>query len=125
MNIQKSTQILAEDPSNLSKNFYTEKTDPTHFYSLVDKTAELFALWQTYGFMHGVLNTDNFSMAGLTIDYGPYAFMDYFEKNEIKDNPTLEIFYYIAILEKTRDEKYFHKQLSQEDEGKYHHGQYK
>jgi tetratricopeptide (TPR) repeat protein len=35
--------------------------------------------------------------------------MDYFEKNEIKDNPTLEIFYYIAILEKTRDEKYFHK----------------
>lgn len=51
------------------------------FYSLVDKTAELLALWQAYGFMHGVMNTDNFSMAGLTIDYGPYAFMDYFEKN--------------------------------------------
>ncbi len=53
------------------------------FYSLVDKTAELLALWQTYGFQHGVMNTDNFSMAGLTIDYGPYAFMDYFEKNAI------------------------------------------
>lgn len=51
------------------------------FYSLTDKTAELLALWQAYGFMHGVMNTDNFSMAGLTIDYGPYAFMDYFEKN--------------------------------------------
>ena len=36
-----------------------------------------------YGFMHGVMNTDNFSMAGLTIDYGPFAFMDYFEKNSI------------------------------------------
>jgi len=41
------------------------------------------ALWQVYGFMHGVMNTDNFSMAGLTIDYGPYAFMDYFEKGTI------------------------------------------
>ena len=60
------------------------------FYCLVDKTAELFALWQTYGFMHGVLNTDNFSMAGLTIDYGPYAFMDYFEKNCICNHTDTE-----------------------------------
>ena len=60
------------------------------FYCLVDKTAELFALWQTYGFMHGVLNTDNFSMAGLTIDYGPYAFMDYFEKNCICNHTDVE-----------------------------------
>jgi len=51
------------------------------FYELVERTSELLAYWQAYGFMHGVLNTDNFSMAGLTIDYGPYAFMDYFEKN--------------------------------------------
>jgi len=51
------------------------------FYSLVDKTAFMLAKWQTYGFMHGVMNTDNFSMAGITIDYGPYAFMDYFDKN--------------------------------------------
>ena len=48
------------------------------FYSLVDKTAQLLALWQVYGFMHGVMNTDNFSMAGLTIDYGPYAFYGLF-----------------------------------------------
>ncbi|UTJ07250.1 protein adenylyltransferase SelO [Arcobacter roscoffensis] len=51
------------------------------FYELVDRSSELVAYWQAYGFMHGVLNTDNFSMAGLTIDYGPYAFMDYFDKN--------------------------------------------
>lgn len=49
------------------------------FFEVVDKTAHLLALWQTYGFMHGVMNTDNMSIAGLTIDYGPFAFMDYFE----------------------------------------------
>lgn len=42
LNIQKSTQILAEDTSNFSKNFLTEKTDPTHFYSLVDKRASRY-----------------------------------------------------------------------------------
>jgi serine/tyrosine/threonine adenylyltransferase len=60
------------------------------FYSLVDKSAELLALWQTYGFQHGVMNTDNFSMAGLTIDYGPYSFMDYFEKNAICNHTDAE-----------------------------------
>ncbi|MFA9374987.1 MAG: YdiU family protein [Poseidonibacter sp.] len=60
------------------------------FYSLVDRTALLMAQWQTYGFMHGVMNTDNFSMAGLTIDYGPYAFMDYFEKNCICNHTDVE-----------------------------------
>ena len=53
------------------------------FYELVDNTAELIAKWQVYGFMHGVMNSDNMSMAGLTIDYGPYAFMDTFEKHNI------------------------------------------
>jgi uncharacterized protein YdiU (UPF0061 family) len=60
------------------------------FYCLVDKTAELLAKWQTYGFQHGVMNTDNFSMAGLTIDYGPFAFMDYFEKNAICNHTDAE-----------------------------------
>ncbi|WP_419768396.1 protein adenylyltransferase SelO [Arcobacter sp.] len=53
------------------------------YYEMVDKTAILMAKWQTYGFMHGVMNTDNFSMAGLSIDYGPFAFMDYFNINQI------------------------------------------
>ena len=60
------------------------------FYSLVDRSAKLMALWQVYGFQHGVMNTDNFSMAGLTIDYGPYAFMDYFEKNSICNHTDVE-----------------------------------
>ena len=53
------------------------------FFEIVDKTAYLIALWQAYGFMHGVMNTDNMSVAGFTIDYGPYAFMDNFDVNNI------------------------------------------
>ena len=40
------------------------------------RTARLVAQWQCVGFCHGVLNTDNMSILGLTIDYGPYGFMD-------------------------------------------------
>jgi len=47
------------------------------------RNAEMVAGWQAYGFMHGVINTDNVSILGLTIDYGPYAFMDVFDKYHI------------------------------------------
>ena len=40
------------------------------------RTAELVAHWMSVGFVHGVLNTDNMSIVGLTIDYGPYGFLD-------------------------------------------------
>ncbi len=53
------------------------------YFAIVDKTIELMALWQSIGFMHGVMNTDNMSAAGLTIDYGPYAFMEEFNKEFI------------------------------------------
>jgi len=53
------------------------------YFEIVDKTAYLMAMWQAYGFMHGVMNTDNMSVAGFTIDYGPYAFMDNFDVNNI------------------------------------------
>ena len=46
------------------------------FEELVNRTALLLAKWQGVGFNHGVMNTDNMSMAGLTIDYGPFAFLD-------------------------------------------------
>jgi len=42
-------------------------------------TAELIAAWQAVGFVHGVMNTDNMSVLGLTLDYGPYAFMERFQ----------------------------------------------
>lgn len=44
-----------------------------------DLTAHLIADWQAVGFCHGVMNTDNMSVLGLTLDYGPYGFMDGFE----------------------------------------------
>ena len=50
------------------------------YFEIVDKTIEMISLWQSVGFMHGVMNTDNMSVAGLTIDYGPYAFMEEFDK---------------------------------------------
>jgi uncharacterized protein YdiU (UPF0061 family) len=46
------------------------------FDEVVACTAKLMAQWQAVGFNHGVMNTDNMSIAGLTIDYGPYAFLD-------------------------------------------------
>jgi hypothetical protein len=42
------------------------------------RTARLMAAWQAVGFVHGVMNTDNMSVLGLTLDYGPYAFMEGF-----------------------------------------------
>jgi uncharacterized protein YdiU (UPF0061 family) len=44
--------------------------------AIIARTAELVARWMTIGFIHGVMNTDNMSIAGETIDYGPCAFMD-------------------------------------------------
>ena len=49
----------------------------THFLEQVARrTARLFAQWQGVGFCHGVLNTDNMSILGLTIDYGPYGWLE-------------------------------------------------
>ncbi len=46
------------------------------FDEVVERTAKLVAQWQAVGWAHGVLNTDNMSILGLTLDYGPYGFMD-------------------------------------------------
>lgn len=50
---------------------------------VVRRTARLIAQWQTVGFCHGVMNTDNMSILGLTIDYGPFGFLDAFQANHI------------------------------------------
>lgn len=46
---------------------------------VAERTASLIAKWQGVGFTHGVLNTDNMSILGLTIDYGPFGFLDAFD----------------------------------------------
>jgi len=51
--------------------------------TVIARTAELIAAWQAVGFCHGVMNSDNMSLLGLTIDYGPYGFLDGFDANHI------------------------------------------
>lgn len=52
----------------------------TRFYAEVARrTAKMIAGWQAAGFVHGVMNTDNMSLLGLTLDYGPYAFMEQYD----------------------------------------------
>lgn len=53
------------------------------FGEIVKRTAEMIAHWQSVGFNHGVMNTDNMSAIGITIDYGPYAFLDTFDSGYI------------------------------------------
>ncbi|HFP9450150.1 TPA: protein adenylyltransferase SelO [Raoultella ornithinolytica] len=53
------------------------------FRDVVTRTATLIACWQTVGFAHGVMNTDNMSILGLTMDYGPYGFLDDFKPDFI------------------------------------------
>jgi len=44
--------------------------------AIIERTAKLMAQWQAVGFAHGVMNTDNMSILGLTFDYGPFGFME-------------------------------------------------
>ena len=53
------------------------------FRQVVERNAELIAHWQAYGFCHGVMNSDNMSILGITFDYGPYAFLDDFDAKHI------------------------------------------
>lgn len=47
--------------------------------AVIDRTAGLLAQWQAVGFAHGVMNTDNMSILGLTLDYGPFGFMEAYD----------------------------------------------
>ncbi len=49
------------------------------FTDICERTARLIAHWMRVGFVHGVMNTDNLSVLGLTIDYGPYGWVDNFD----------------------------------------------
>jgi uncharacterized protein YdiU (UPF0061 family) len=50
---------------------------------VAQRTGELMAHWMAVGFMHGVMNTDNMSILGLTLDYGPFGFMEAFDPGHI------------------------------------------
>jgi uncharacterized protein YdiU (UPF0061 family) len=67
---------------------YPEAADGSNRYralldGVIARQAELIARWLNVGFIHGVMNTDNTSIAGETIDYGPCAFMDYYDPRQV------------------------------------------
>ncbi|MGO0793012.1 protein adenylyltransferase SelO [Herbaspirillum seropedicae] len=70
------------------EQFYPELLQAGNPYAALLKevtrrTATLMAQWQAVGFMHGVMNTDNMSILGLTLDYGPFGFMEAFDARHI------------------------------------------
>lgn len=70
------------------KHHYPELLDQPNSYAalldeVIDRTASLIAQWQAVGFCHGVMNSDNMSVLGLTIDYGPYGFLEAYDPNYI------------------------------------------
>jgi uncharacterized protein YdiU (UPF0061 family) len=57
------------------------------------RTGRLVARWQTDGFVHGVLNSDNMSVLGVTIDYGPFAFIDAYRHDYVRNHTDHTGFY--------------------------------
>jgi uncharacterized protein YdiU (UPF0061 family) len=67
-------KVSIEGPSGLEENRYTRL-----YREIVRRNAKTVAAWQAYAFTNGVLNTDNTSIFGLSIDFGPFAFLDNFD----------------------------------------------
>ena len=66
------------------EQFYPQlRNEPDQYVGLltavVQRTARLMAQWQAVGFAHGVMNTDNMSILGITLDYGPFGFIETFD----------------------------------------------
>ena len=80
----KNLQLLADFTI---KEYYPEITSEgkqkyiDFFEAVADKTREMIVHWQRVGFVHGVMNTDNMSIHGITIDYGPYGWQEDYNPN--------------------------------------------
>jgi uncharacterized protein YdiU (UPF0061 family) len=68
---------IARDFPELSAT--SEQRIASWFLDVCRRTAEMVVHWMRVGFVHGVMNTDNMSILGLTIDYGPYGWVDNFD----------------------------------------------
>jgi serine/tyrosine/threonine adenylyltransferase len=72
--------VIAQNFSQLKNH---QKKYSEFLAIVVESTAKLIAKWQTFGFCHGVLNTDNMSILGITFDYGPFGFLDHYNPHHI------------------------------------------
>ncbi|MDO5718878.1 MAG: YdiU family protein [Tissierellia bacterium] len=72
---------------SISRHYPSLKDDENKYLlfieNVIDRQAKLISLWMSKGFIHGVMNTDNMTISGEGIDYGPCAFMDYFNFDEV------------------------------------------
>lgn len=79
---RKESALLRQLADYTLTRFYPELGPPTPesirdmYFEVAERTARLVAHWQAVGFVHGVLNTDNLSILGDTIDYGPYGWLE-------------------------------------------------
>ncbi|AMD21393.1 HER114Cp [Eremothecium sinecaudum] len=88
---EEKNQAPVEPTSNHSEGLNGSSTVYEHFYRhVVNLNAECVAYWQAYGFCNGVLNTDNVSIMGLSMDFGPFAFMDKFKPNYTPNHDDIE-----------------------------------
>jgi uncharacterized protein YdiU (UPF0061 family) len=72
-------QILEDEPKKRLVDYVVRNYFPEHddwFHEVCRRTALLMVDWMRLGFVHGVMNTDNLSILGLTIDYGPYGWLE-------------------------------------------------
>ncbi|WP_213277678.1 protein adenylyltransferase SelO [Chryseobacterium indologenes] len=87
MSAQREYNSLQELADFTIENYYPEITSSDNqkykdfFENICTRTADLMVEWFRVGFVHGVMNTDNMSVLGLTIDYGPYSMMDEYDLN--------------------------------------------
>jgi len=84
-NKHEELRILAD---YVIREFYPELASTENPYlalltEVTKRTARMIAHWQAVGFMHGVMNTDNMSILGVTLDYGPFGFMEAFDVDHI------------------------------------------
>jgi uncharacterized protein YdiU (UPF0061 family) len=88
------TQLAPLADHVIAENFPDLANEPDRYArwleEVIQRTARLIAQWQAVGFCHGVMNTDNFSVLGLTLDYGPFGFMDAFRQHHICNHSDYE-----------------------------------
>ena len=83
LSARNQTDLLKQLADYTIENFYPEvNSEKNHnkyldwFQAVCDRTLKMIIDWYRVGFVHGVMNTDNMSILGLTIDYGPFSMMD-------------------------------------------------
>ena len=82
--LQNPTALRVLADYAIQRHYYPTLADAENPYrafleTVIDRQAQLIAQWMRVGFIHGVMNTDNMTISGETIDYGPCAFMDHYD----------------------------------------------